>query len=68
MSQIRQVYPIRVASHGDFVVNDKFTFEIDGPHKKQYQIKDIPNAFVAADGLEYPVGEKIPLWQFGMVR
>ncbi|MBY5960277.1 ATP-binding protein [Membranicola marinus] len=68
VSQVRQAYPIRIASQGDFVVNDKFTFEVGGPHKKQYQIVALRHAYIVADGIEYPVGQKIPLWQFGLVR
>jgi energy-converting hydrogenase Eha subunit G len=28
---------------------------------------DTPNAFVAADGIEYASGTKIPLWLFGFL-
>ena len=31
------------------------------------QIADVPNAFIAADGIEYALGNKIPLWLFGFL-
>ena len=28
---------------------------------------DVPNAFIAADGIEYALGNKVPLWLFGFL-
>ncbi len=52
---------------GDFILNDKFTFEIGGAKKSFEQIKDMPNSFIAADDIEVGVGNKIPLWLFGFL-
>ena len=38
-----------------------------GAGKKFGQIKDVPDSFVAADGMETGVGNKIPLWLFGFL-
>ena len=38
-----------------------------GKNKKATQIKKEPNAFVAADGIELGIGNKIPLWLFGFL-
>lgn len=45
----------------------RYLFEIGGAGKKFGQIKDIPDSFVAADGMETGVGNKIPLWLFGFL-
>jgi len=56
-------YPAR----GDFLVDGTYTVEIGGPNKKFSQIEKIPDSFVAADGIETGMGEKIPLWLFGFL-
>ncbi len=52
---------------GDFLVDDKFTFEIGGKNKNFNQIKDIPQSFVVADDIEVGFGAKIPLYLFGFL-
>lgn len=52
---------------GDFCVDGRYLFEIGGPGKGFGQIKDIPNSYVAQDGVETGVGNKIPLWLFGFL-
>lgn len=65
---------LRAANHkvvapltGDFLVDEKYLFEIYGPGKGFDQIKDIPNSFVVQDGVETGFGNKIPLWLFGFL-
>jgi predicted AAA+ superfamily ATPase len=52
---------------GDFMVDDTTIFEIGGKNKSFTQIKDIDNAYVAADDIEIGFGHKIPLWLFGFL-
>ena len=42
-------------------------FEIGGQGKGFSQIKDMPNSYVANDGVEVGFGNKIPLWLFGFL-
>ena len=51
----------------DFTVDHKFTFEIGGRAKDGKQIAGLGNAFIAADGEEFVLGNKIPLWLFGFL-
>ena len=53
--------------NGDFVVDRKYTFEVGGADKDFSQIADIPNSYVLADNMEYPVGHKLPLWMVGLI-
>ena len=53
--------------HGDFVVDGKYTFEVGGAGKTFKQIADIPNSFILADDLDYPFGNKLPLWLIGFL-
>ena len=52
---------------GDFLVDEKYIFEIGGKDKSFKQIKDIPNSFVVADDIEVGFMNKIPLWIFGLL-
>lgn len=59
--------PLRSAERGDFLVNGELTFEIGGKSKSDQQIRDVKNAFIAADEIEAGFASKIPLWLFGFL-
>jgi hypothetical protein len=52
---------------GDFLVQDKYIFEVGGKDKNFNQIKDIENSFIVADNIEVGFGNKIPLWLMGFL-
>ncbi len=52
---------------GDFMVDDKYLFEVGGKDKSFNQIKDIPDSFLAIDDVEIGRGNRIPLWMFGLL-
>ena len=52
---------------GDFRVDRRITFEVGGQDKTFDQIADIPNSYILADLMEYPIGKKLPLWIVGMM-
>ena len=54
-------HPLR----GDFLINDKYLFEVGGRKKSFEQIADVPNSFLAVDDTEVGHGNRIPLWLFG---
>jgi hypothetical protein len=60
-------HKISVPKNGDFLVDEKYLFEIGGKNKSFKQIKDIDNSFVVADDIEIGFGNKIPLWMFGFL-
>ena len=66
-SMLQNRHSIEVAKKGDFLVDDKYIFEVGGKSKKYKQIKDIQNSFVVADDIEIGSGNKIPLWLFGFL-
>lgn len=68
LNQLRSAgYDVLYPSKGDFIVNDKFLFEVGGKEKTFDQIKDIPNSFLAIDDTEIGRGNRIPLWMFGLL-
>ena len=55
------------SNKGDFLVNNKFTFEIGGKNKSFNQIKDLENSYVVSDDIEIGFKNRIPLWLFGFL-
>ena len=66
-NQLSQCHDVRYPKAGDFLVDRKYLFEVGGKGKTFTQIKDIPNSFLAIDGIEVGHGNKIPLWMFGLL-
>jgi len=52
---------------GDFLVDEKYVFEVGGKNKGFEQIKDIENSFVLCDEIETGFKQKIPLWMMGFL-
>jgi len=60
-------YKLHVSGVSDFLVEKKYTFEVGGKNKGNYQIAAVPNSFVANDTIEYGFANHIPLWMFGFL-
>jgi hypothetical protein len=67
INQVRVMHTINGSEKGDFLIDNKYTFEIGGRNKNQKQIAGIDHAFIAADHIEYAHENKIPLWLFGFL-
>lgn len=67
VNQISSQHKINYSKIGDFLVDEKYLFEIGGKSKTFEQIKDVDNSFVVADDIEIGSGHKIPLWLFGFL-
>ena len=67
LNQLSYSHVVENPNSGDFWVDKKFLFEVGGKSKSSKQIKEAANAYVVADNIEYGFGNKIPLWQFGML-
>lgn len=68
LNQLRSAgYNVLYPNKGDFIVDEKFLFEVGGKGKTFDQIKDIPNSFLAIDDTEIGRGNRIPLWMFGLL-
>ena len=66
-NQLRAKYRVNTAQNGDFTINGNIVFEIGGKNKSNSQIKNIENAYIAADDIETGFSNKIPLWLFGFL-
>jgi len=67
VSQVKINSSVKYSNIGDFIIDEKYTFEIGGKNKSFKQIKDIKNSFVVADNIEVGFGSKIPLYLFGFL-
>jgi len=66
-SHLRVANEVKFPKQGDFLINDKYLFEVGGKKKNFDQIADVANSFLAVDDTEVGYGNRIPLWMFGMV-
>lgn len=66
-NQLSNKHKISYAIQGDFLVDGIFIFEIGGKNKNTKQLKNLDNAFVAADNLEFGFNNTVPLWLFGFL-
>lgn len=66
-SQFRVTNEIKYPKQGDFLVDDRYLFEVGGSKKTFDQLADIPDSFLAVDNTEVGHGNRIPLWMFGML-
>ncbi len=66
-SQVQPRHNLSHPQNGDFYVDDQYVFEVGEKHKNRKQIKGQENAWVVKDDLEYPAGNAIPIWLFGLL-
>lgn len=67
LNQLSSNHKVELPVSGDFIVDDKWTFEIGGKNKNSKQIINQSDAFIAADDIETGYENKIPLWLFGFL-
>ncbi len=67
VSQSKVNHLIKYDKRGDFLIDNRYLFEIGGKNKSFEQIKDLSDSFVVSDDLEIGYGKKIPLWLFGFL-
>lgn len=66
-AQLRIKHKVSQAGTTDFLVDDRYYFEVGGKSKKQKQIASLPSAWLIKDDLEWAVGNTLPLWQLGLL-
>ena len=66
-NQVSHKQMVTSSRESDFLVAQRYTFEIGGKDKTGKQIAGVGDAYIAADGIEYGHDRKIPLWLFGFL-
>jgi len=64
-NQMRVRNEVYRSPKADFNINN-LTFEVGGKSKNQEQIKNMKNAYIVKDDIEYGYQNVIPLWAFGL--
>jgi len=67
INQLSSFHSVKLPKTGDFLLADKYLFEVGGKNKGFDQIKDLPDSYLALDDIEIGIGNKIPLWLFGFL-
>lgn len=67
VNQMSCNHSVNLATKGDFMIDNTYTFEIGGKNKTRKQILGVENAFLAKDNIEIGTGNTIPLWMFGLL-
>ena len=67
INQFKHLAKIHLSEHADFLVNEKYTFEIGGKSKSQEQVHNVKNSFIAKDNIEIGINNIIPVWLFGFM-
>jgi len=58
---------VKSTKETDFLVDNTLSFEIGGKSKGNKQLKNVKNAYIAADNILIGYNNKIPLWLFGFL-
>ena len=67
VNQLITLHKVELASQADFLVDEKYTFEVGGKGKTRRQIGGLPNSYLIKDDIETSGKDKIPLWLFGFL-
>jgi len=67
LNQLSIRHLVSYPKHADFLVDNKYTFEVGGKNKSKKQISGIENSYLIKDDIEYGYGNIIPLWIFGFL-
>jgi predicted AAA+ superfamily ATPase len=66
INQVGAVHDVHIPKYADFLVDGRYLFEIGGPVKSAAPA-DVPEAWLALDGIKGGSGKRIPLWMFGLL-
>jgi len=66
-NQLSYLYSANYPEKGDFLIDNKYVFEVGGKNKNNKQIKTIEKSFVVIDDIEIGFSNRIPIWIFGLL-
>ncbi len=66
-NQLALSHSLTMPNRGDVLVDGQLLFEVGGHTKSYKQISGIKQSWVVADDIETGIGNRIPLWMFGML-
>ncbi|MCX6328784.1 MAG: AAA family ATPase, partial [Bacteroidia bacterium] len=66
-NQVSNNHQVNYTDKGDFLIDNRYIFEIGGKNKTTKQVKGIANLYLALDNIESGNRNEIPLWLFGFL-
>ena len=66
-NQLSVNHQVFLPEKGDFMIDNKYLFEVGGKNKTYHQIANVENSFIVSDDIEFGFKNKIPLWLFGFL-
>ncbi|MCB9261112.1 MAG: ATP-binding protein [Flavobacteriales bacterium] len=67
VNQVSAMHDVFASTIGDFLVDDKYIFEVGGPNKKFTQIANQAGSYKVQDEILIGAKNNIPLWLFGFL-
>ena len=67
VNQFNNGIGIHLAEQGDFLIDEKYTFEVGEKNKTQAQIHNVKNSYLATDNIEIGINNIIPVWLFNFM-
>ncbi len=67
LNQLQVKHKVTYPETGDFLADGKYLIEVGGKSKKSAQLSGRKDSFIAADDIDFPCNNKIPLWLFGFM-
>lgn len=67
VNQLKCKHKVELSNSADFLIDEKFTFEIGGKGKTKRQIKNTSDSYIIADDMEVGFQNKIPMWLLGFL-
>jgi uncharacterized protein len=66
-NQLAAKHKVNTSHTGDFLIDEKYIFEIGGKGKSYKQIANVKNSYIASDEIITGMKNKVPLWLFGFL-
>jgi uncharacterized protein len=67
INQTGYLHDVKYPDQGDFLIDDKYVFEVGGKNKVAGNLKNVPDSYLALDNIETGFGKTIPIWLFGFL-
>jgi predicted AAA+ superfamily ATPase len=67
LNQLSSKHQVNASPDSDFLVDGALTFEVGGKNKTPKQVRNIEEAYIAMDDIEFGYKNTIPLWLFGFL-
>ncbi len=68
LNQLLVKHKVHIAKDdGDFLVDEKYTFEVGGANKGFKQVANKKHSYIVVDDLAIGMQDKIPMWLLGFL-